>query len=106
MPMIYACIAPHDGNLIPETVDDNSKVALTRQVMRDMSARLQSLKPEIIVLIDPHGFRAQGAISVCTAEKAIGDWSPDVKLEFDLNPTLANEIADRATDREIPIVRY
>ncbi len=106
MPMIYACIAPHDGNLIPETVDDNSKVALTRKVMREMSARLHSLSPEIIVIINPHGFRAQGALSVCIAEKAIGDWSPDVKLEFDLDQTLANVIADQATDRGIPIVRY
>ena len=41
MPLIYACIAPHAGDLIPETVEDKNIVALTRNSMigthRDLS---------------------------------------------------------------------
>src|SRR5512144_1433593 len=103
MTMIYACIAPHDGNLIPETVDDKNKVSLTRKALQGMGKRLQSLKPEVIVIINPHGFRVHNAMSICIAEKALGDWAPDVKLEFDLNPRIANAIADEATDMGVPV---
>src|SRR5829696_125464 len=36
MPLIYACIAPHAGDLIPETVSDQNIVKQTRQSMQEM----------------------------------------------------------------------
>ena len=106
MPLIYSCIVPHAGDLIPETIEDKNKIALTRQTMQEMGQRLQALAPEIVIVINPHGFRVQSALSVCVAEKAIGDWSPDVKLEFDMEPDLANAIADKAMEAQIPVVKY
>lgn len=106
MPLIYACIAPHAGDLIPETIADQNTVALTRQSMQEMSANLQSLAPETIVIINPHGFRVQSGMSISIAERAIAEWSPDVKLDFDMDPSLANIIADKATEMDVPVVRY
>jgi aromatic ring-opening dioxygenase LigB subunit len=106
MSLIYACIAPHASDLIPETVDDKNKVALTRQSMESMGAHLQALAPEVIVIINPHGFRVQSALSISVAEKASADWAPDVKLDFDMDTTLAHAIADRATEMVVPVVRY
>jgi len=106
MPLIYACIAPHAGDLIPETVEDKNTVALTRRSMQAMGEKLRALAPEVIVIINPHGFRVQGALSVCIAERATAEWSPDVKLDFDLDTALANAIADRATEMSVPVVRY
>lgn len=106
MSLIYSCIVPHAGDLIPETVEDKNKIALTRSTMQGMGQRLQALAPEIVIIINPHGFRVQSALSICVAEKAVGDWSPDVKLEFDLEPNLANAIADKATELKIPVVKY
>ena len=106
MPLIYACIAPHAGDLIPETVEDKSIVAMTRSFMHAMGEKLKALAPEVIVIINPHGFRAQGALSVSVAERATAEWSPDVKLDFDLDPALANTIADKAAEMSVPVVRY
>jgi aromatic ring-opening dioxygenase LigB subunit len=106
MPLIYSCIAPHAGDLIPETVEDKNKIALTRNTMLEMGRHLQALAPEIVIVINPHGFRVQSALSVCVAEKAVGDWSPDVRLEFDLEPNLANSIADKAAEMNVPVVKY
>ena len=106
MPLIYACIAPHASDLIPETVEDKNSVTLTRQSMQEMGANLQALAPEVVVIINPHGFRVQNAISISIAEKAIAEWSPDVRLDFEMDPTLANAIADKATERSVPVVRY
>jgi aromatic ring-opening dioxygenase LigB subunit len=102
MPLIYACIAPHAGDL----VDDLTKVDLTRQSMLAMGEKLQNLAPEIIVIINPHGFRVQEALSISVAERAVADWSPDVKIDFEMAPDFAHEIADEATTSNVPVVRY
>jgi aromatic ring-opening dioxygenase LigB subunit len=106
MTLIYACIAPHAGDLIPETVSDPAVVRLTRQSMQEMGEHLQALNPEVIIIANPHGFRVQNALSISIAERASADWSPDVKLEFEMDSALANAIADRADEMNIPIVRY
>jgi aromatic ring-opening dioxygenase LigB subunit len=106
MPLIYACIAPHAGDLIPETIEDQKIVATTRQAMYQLGANLEVLAPEVIVIINPHGFRVQGALSVSVAERARADWSPDVKLDFEMDSGLAHAIADKATEWHVPVVRY
>ena len=106
MTLIYACIAPHAGDLIPETVEDKNKITLTRQSMQEMGADLEALAPEIIVIINPHGFRVQNAINVATTERAIAEWSPELKLDFDMDVELANRIADKAIEMNVPVVRY
>ena len=106
MPLIYACIAPHAGDLIPETVEDQKTVATTRTAMYQLGAKLESLVPEVIFLINPHGFRVHGALSVCVAERAVADWAPDVKLDFEMDPALSHAIADKAAELNLPVVRY
>jgi aromatic ring-opening dioxygenase LigB subunit len=106
MPLIYACIAPHAGDLIPETVEDQNTIALTRQSMQQMGERLKAFAPDVIVIINPHGFRAEGALSISIAEKATADWSADVKLDFDMDVALARAIADQAGKMLVPVVRY
>jgi len=106
MPLIYACIAPHAGDLIPATAADENIVALTRRSMQQMGANLRALAPEVIVIVNPHGFRAQDRLSVAVAERAVAEWSPEVRLDFDLDQALANDIADRAAKMDLPVVRY
>jgi aromatic ring-opening dioxygenase LigB subunit len=106
MTLIYACIAPHAGDLIPETVEDKNKVAQTRRSMQEMGATLEGLVPEVIVIINPHGFRVENAMSISMTERAIADWSPDVKLGFDMDVELAHSIADKAAEMNVPLVRY
>jgi aromatic ring-opening dioxygenase LigB subunit len=102
MPIIYACIAPHAGDLI----DEPDKVAATRHSMESMGAALQALSPDAIVIVNPHGFRVQSALSIALAERATADWAPDIRLEFEMDPELAVAIADRAEAMQVPIVRY
>ncbi len=106
MPLIYACIAPHAGDLIPVTEADKDKVTLTRAAMEKMGANLEALAPEVIVIVNPHGFRVQTAMSISIAERATAEWLPDIKLEFDMDVELANSIADKAIRSEVPVVRY
>ena len=102
MPLIHACIAPHAGDLI----NDQNKIALTRKVMNEMGARLETLEPEVIVIINPHGFRVSNAMNIAITEKATAEWSPDVNLDFDVDQELANAIADQAQGMSVPVVKY
>src|ERR1044071_2474096 len=106
MTLIYACIAPHAGDLIPETVEDKKKVIRTRQAMQAMGAKLDVLAPDVIVIINPHGFRVENAMSISMTERAVADWSPGIRLEFDMDIELAHSIADKATEMNVPVVRY
>src|SRR5512138_3018037 len=106
MSLIYACIAPHAGDLIPETVNDQNIVKDTRQSMYTMGEHLQALNPDVIVIANPHGFRVQNAMSISIAERAVAHWSADVKLDFAMDPSFANAIADKAEEMNVPVVRY
>jgi aromatic ring-opening dioxygenase LigB subunit len=106
MTLIHACIAPHAGDLIPETVEDQKIVSTTRETMYKLGAKLESLAPEVIIIINPHGFRVHEALSVSVAERAVADWAPDVKLDFEMDSALAHTIADKATEMNVPVVRY
>lgn len=106
MPLIYACIAPHAGDLIPETVSEPDHVQVTRRTMQGMGERLAALSPEVMVIVNPHGFRVQTAISISMAERAVADWSPGVKLAFEMDPVLARDIAEEAEGRNVPVARY
>jgi aromatic ring-opening dioxygenase LigB subunit len=102
MPLIHACIAPHAGDLI----DDVNKVISTRKSMNEMGSKLETLKPEVIVIINPHGFRVSNAMNIAITEKATAEWSSEVKLDFDVDIILANAIADKAEKMSVPVVRY
>ena len=102
MPLIYACIAPHAGDLI----DDQNKITLTRHSMQEMGTRLQALSPEVIVIVNPHGFRVENAISVSIAERATAEWPPDIKLDFEMDPVLAHAIVNKASEMKVPVAGY
>lgn len=102
MSLIYACIAPHAGDLI----DNPDKIALTHKSMEEMGAKLEALHPDTVVIVTPHGFRASSAMSIAITEKANAYWSADVKLDFDVDTSLSNAIADKADELSVPIVRY
>jgi aromatic ring-opening dioxygenase LigB subunit len=106
MSLLYACIAPHAGDLIQETADDPERVAPTRASMHQMGESLRALAPETVVIITPHGFRVPTALTVAIAEKAKARWSPDVKLDFDVDTEMASSIAERAEEFSVPLVRY
>jgi aromatic ring-opening dioxygenase LigB subunit len=74
--------------------------------MQEMGANLEALAPDVIVILNPHGFRVQTAMSISIAERATASWSSTLKLDFDLDVELAHAIAAEATNMNVPVVRY
>src|SRR4051794_17362782 len=71
--LVFACIAPHGGDVIAELAGDRAaKTMVTRKAMEELGQRMAAAKPETIVLVTPHGVRVAGAMCVMATERAFG----------------------------------
>src|SRR3989442_10462229 len=74
MTLVYACIAPHGGEIIPELA---SKVMLpkfeeTRAAMRVLAKRISVTHPQTVVIASPHNLRLVSRIGVVVSENSSG----------------------------------
>ncbi|HLO01572.1 MAG TPA: hypothetical protein VK191_00455, partial [Symbiobacteriaceae bacterium] len=103
--LVFACIAPHGGEVIPELAgDDPGRMATTRAAMEELGRRMAAANPDTVVVITPHGIRIDGQICVSVSERAEGALG-EVALELNVDQGLANQIADTATQHGIPVAR-
>lgn len=109
--LVFACIAPHGGMLVPELAgDDLRQAAATRAAMEEMGRRMSAAAPETLVVITPHGVRVVGMMCVGVTERAFGELNDDdenpkahIELILDTDSDLALAIAAAAHDKDIPV---
>jgi aromatic ring-opening dioxygenase LigB subunit len=112
MPLVYACIAPHGGEVIAElatrwTVRRFSK---TREGMRELARQVAKSRPDTVIIASPHNLRLQRRIGIVTAENSTGHLqaslrnpkSVTVKAKCDVE--LAKELLKRAESEKLPVV--
>lgn len=98
-------IASHPPVIVPEVGDGRERMAdKTVRGMRDLGLRAAALKPEIVVLITPHGNVFQDGISVVYEQKIAGDLAdfgaPAVALEKECDMGLLEEMNRRFAQSE------
>jgi aromatic ring-opening dioxygenase LigB subunit len=64
MPLVFASIAPHGFQLIPDISDDAGGALATRATMKELAGRTAAAGIEALVIAGPHGVRVEGAISL------------------------------------------
>src|SRR5260370_33187328 len=76
MPLVYASIAPHGGEIIPELVSKSlfRKFGETREAMRSLAKRISESRPQTIVIASPHNLRLRSRIPVVVPETSTGTW--------------------------------
>jgi len=74
MPLVYACIAPHGGEIIPELASKAMlpKFEETRAAMRVLAKRISETHPQTIVIASPHNLRLVSRIAVVVSENSSG----------------------------------
>ncbi len=74
MTLVYACIAPHGGEIIPELVSKSMlrKFEKTRAGMRVLARRILESHPQTIVIASPHNLRLVSRIAVVVSENSSG----------------------------------
>jgi aromatic ring-opening dioxygenase LigB subunit len=108
MGIIWACIAPHGAETIPELAGDAlESFAETREAMLKMGTEVKALHPETIIIATPHNLRLQGMIGVITTEFAEGSLDANgnqIKLHCDCDRQLARLIVQTAKQQGLPVV--
>jgi aromatic ring-opening dioxygenase LigB subunit len=112
VPLNYACIAPHGGELIPKLATETTLRSFneTRLGMLRLADEVSDTKPDTVVIATPHNLRLWGKIGVVTSENSSGRLqasrrsrkSVDLKVKCDRE--FAKEILYRAASSGLPVV--
>jgi len=105
-PFVFACIAPHGGEIIPELQgSDPERMALTRESMIKLGEFMQVATPEYIIVITPHGTKINGRFSIADSERMEGSWEENdscYKLKKQVARDLARAINEEAQRNNLP----
>jgi len=108
MGIIYACIAPHGSEAIPELAGDKLNVfGETRRGMEYLAKQMKRYCPHTIVIATPHGLRLDHTIGVVTSEYSEGSLEEKgkvIKARFKCNRQLARKILQEARKAWLPTV--
>jgi aromatic ring-opening dioxygenase LigB subunit len=108
MGIVFACIAPHGAEIIPELAGDNlDAFAETRKGMEQLAALSREQRTETIVLATPHGLRLEATIGIITTEFTAGTleaYGKQVKLQCKCDRKLALAILEKAEASKLPVV--
>lgn len=95
MTLVFACIAPHGSEIIPELASRSiaRKFEATRIGMRKLARRIFQAKPHTIVIASPHNLRLVGQIAVVVAENSSGSLEGSSKKSVCLRANCDMEFA-------------
>lgn len=107
---ILACyLMPHPPIMVPEVGGPETKnVELTIESAETVGREIRELNPDTIVIISPHGPVFQDALCLYDfpLKGSLANFrAPQVKMEFDNDEELYEEILQKAARHKIPIVR-
>ncbi|MFM7188398.1 MAG: hypothetical protein ACKO14_11345 [Armatimonadota bacterium] len=96
MPLVFAAIMPHGGEIIPELADDASVMAYTRSGMLNVGSAFSSANIDTVIVITPHGLIYEGSISVscCTYASGLldGPRGEQVRGKYLIDQEVANSL--------------
>lgn len=106
-PFVFACITPHGGEIVPELAPDRLPLmGTTRNSMRRLGEEMATAKPDVIVVITPHGVRIDGQFAVADSERMFGEvdeGGPSLSMERSVKRDLARNIVAQARAAELPV---
>lgn len=108
MPLIYACIAPHGGEIVPALAGKNlASFAPTRSGMRTLAKRMKEARPDTIVVASPHNLRLVKHIGVVMSENSsgnVGDGRRQIRLRAKCDIEFGRRVLEEAERRGLPVV--
>lgn len=100
-PFVFACIAPHGGEIIPELEGTYpNRMAVTRNSMIKLGHQMAAAKPDCIVVLSPHGTRINGRFSITDSERMRGTWKEN-DATFKMEKEVARDLARKINEESI-----
>lgn len=94
MPLVFAAIMPHGGEIIPELADNPNVMSLTRSGMNAISKAFMDASVDTVVVITPHGLIYEGLISVSRVTTATGHLDGPTRARVGASFTVDTVLAD------------
>jgi aromatic ring-opening dioxygenase LigB subunit len=110
MTLVFACIAPHGSEIIPELASRPMirKFEATRIGMRDLARRISDAKPHTIVVASPHNLRLVGQIAVVVTKNSSGSLEGSSKksvfLRANCDVEFGRKLIHEARKKGLPVV--
>jgi len=108
VPLVYACIAPHGGELVPALAGSKLKLfSPTRRGMRVLAAAMRDCRPDTIVLASPHNLRLNKHIGVVTSEYSSGKTAEgrrEISMRARCDVEFAKKLAEAGEAAGLPAV--
>ena len=108
MPLVYACIAPHGGEIVPALAGKKMKLfSPTRKGMRVLATAMRDARPDTIVLASPHNLRLHEHIAVVTAANSSGSTAEGrrvIRLRAKCDVKFATKLAEAGEASGLPVV--
>lgn len=107
MPLVYSCIAPHGGEIIPALAGKALKeFGETRKGMRELAGEMKKARPHTIVIASPHNLRMRKHIGVVLSENTSGKLSEgrrEVKLSAKCDLVLGRKVVEEGEKSGLPV---
>lgn len=110
MTLVYACIAPHGGEIISELASKSMllKFEETRGAMRVLARKISEVHPHTIVIATPHNLRLVSRIAVVVSENSTGSLkgssNRSVSLRAHCDVDFAKNIVRESEKTDLPVV--
>ncbi|MDA4119551.1 MAG: hypothetical protein OK436_03090 [Thaumarchaeota archaeon] len=108
VPLVYACIAPHGGEIIPALSGKKSGLySPTTKGMRTLAIQMREARPDTIVIASPHNLRLQKHVGVVITEYSAGiltERRKQIRLRARCDVELAKKIVTAAEGWALPVV--
>ena len=110
MPLEYACIMPHGGEIIPKLAVPRvqQSVRETTTAARTIAREIRRTNPHTIVIASPHNLRLQSHIAIVTTENSTGELKGagkrKVSLKLKCDREFARELLRESARSGLPVV--
>ncbi len=106
-PFVFACITPHGSEIIEALAGaDPALMARTRASLQQLGQQMRAAAPDALIVLTPHGTRAEGQFAVVNAERMRGRVEAHgaaVPLERPVDRALAEQVARAALQDGLPV---
>lgn len=106
MPIVIAALSPHGFPLIPDMSDDADGALQTRSAMQELGRRFKAARPDVIVIVGPHGIRVDGAIAVANVVRAAGTlhWEQrTIEMNLPVDMEFTQLVVEHARSLGVPV---
>ena len=110
MPLEYACIMPHGGEIIPQLAARKTEhlFVKTRESVRKIARDIREVRADTIVIASPHNLRLQDKIGIVTSENTTGQLSGPrgrkVSLSLKCDREFAQDLLQESARKHLPVV--